>query len=417
MFCQLLRLSRIALLTIGLNSAFAFCAWPTWVDKSESLYAFVSAIPIISSIANAFVVRTFFNQFLGGQSLEECLPKIEALREHQIGTLLGYNNEAETDGSNKDAQLILSRTRHILSSIEAQGKLAKRFCPSDSATGGDSRCWVKIKATGLLTDPSALCRGSIAILEARQDSGLDKDVPYPGLPHDGDWEAALKGSNVTDADRAQLLGLRVTLESIASKARDNNVRIIIDAEQTWYQPVIDSLTEELMQKYNTSDGPATCVASFQAYLRRYPRFLDYQIHRAEEKGYKLLFKQVRGAYMITEAQKWEEGGRKEGGPVWMTKAETDASYNTGMEKTLAIIADQISKTGESKISAVFATHNSMSVDLGIKLLEKYGLANRDTSDGRLLVAKEAAGSIAFAQIYGELFHFTRKLTTFDKFLC
>ena len=32
-----------------------------------------------------------------------------------------------------------------------------------------------------------------------------------------------------------------------SKARDNNVQVVIDAEQSWYQPVIDSLTDELTQ--------------------------------------------------------------------------------------------------------------------------------------------------------------------------
>lgn len=383
---------------------------------SESLYGFVSKIPIISSIADAFVVRTFFRQFLGGQTLEDCIPRIEALRRRQIGTILGYNIEADLDGSSKDPQLILERTRHVLSSIEAQGKLAKQFCANSTAAEGDNRCWVKIKLTGLLTDPSALYRGSIAILKARKDSGLDKDVPYPGLPHDGDWDTALNGSDVSDADRARLLGLRATCEAIASKARDNNVRVIIDAEQTWFQPVIDSLTNELMQNYNTVDGPATCVASFQAYLRRYPQLLDHQIRRAQEKGYILLFKQVRGAYMVAEAEKWRREGRKEEGPAWSTKAETDASFNKGMEKTLATIADQISNTGQSNISAVFATHNSTSVDLGIQLLEKYGLAKRETSDGMLLVDKEAAGSIAFAQIYGKPYPFPDVSVCSNKFV-
>jgi proline dehydrogenase len=346
-------------------------------------------------------MRTFFNQFLGGQTTEDCIPKIEALRKDQIGTLLGYNIEAELDGSSKDSQLIVAQTQHVLSSIDAQGILAKQFWPDSSTTGGDNRCWVRIKVTGLLPHPAALYRGSNAILKAREENGTDKDVPYPGLPHDGDWEAALNGKDVTDADREQLVNLRATLEAIARKARDNNVRIVIDAEQSWYQPVIDSLTDELMQKYNTLDGPATCIASFQAYLRRHPQLLDEQIRRADEKGYKLLFKQVRGAYILTEAERWKKEGRGGEGPVWSTKAETDASFNYGIEKTLAIVADQVRTTGYSRISGVFATHNSISIDLGLQLLEKYGLAERKSADDKLLVTKEAAGSIAFAQLYGE----------------
>lgn len=368
---------------------------------SESLYNVCSKIPIVSSITHAFVMRTFFNQFLGGETTENCIPKIEDLRANQVGTLLGYNIEAELDGSSKDPRLIRAQTQHVLSSIDAQGKMAKKYWPETSTTGGDNRCWVRIKVTGLLPHPIALYHGSNAILNAREEKGLDKNVPYPGLPHDGDWEAALNGKGVTDADREQLLSLRSIMEVIASKARDNNVRIVIDAEQTWYQPVIDSLTDELMQKYNSLDGPATCTASFQAYLRRYPQLIDQQIRRAEEKGYKLLFKQVRGAYMVTEGERWKKEGKTGEGPVWPTKAETDASFNYGIEKTLATVAEQVQKTGHSNLSAVFATHNSISIDLGIQLLEKHGLARRNSDDGRLLVSNEVAGSIAFAQLYGK----------------
>jgi len=367
---------------------------------SEALYNVMSKIPIVSSITHAFVIRTFFNQFLGGEGTGDCIPKIDTLRQHQIGTLLGYNIEAELDGSSKNPDLILKQTQHVLESIEVQGKLAKQYCQDPSATGGDNRSWVRIKITGLLPHPIALYHGSKAILKAREAQGFDKDVPYPGLPHDGDWEAALNGKDVTDSDREQLVALRATLEAIASKARDNNVRIVIDAEQSWYQPVIDSLTDELMQKYNALDGPATCIASFQAYLRRYPQLLDQQIRRAETHGYKLLFKQVRGAYMVTEAERWKQEGRQGPGPVWETKKETDASFNYGIEKTLTTVANQIRKTGISKLSAVFATHNSISIDLGIKLLEKHGLAEC-RADGKLLVPKQVAGSIAFAQLYGK----------------
>jgi proline dehydrogenase len=368
---------------------------------SESLYNILSKIPILASITNAIVMQTFFNQFLGGETTSECLPKIEALRNEEIGTLLGYNIEAELDGSSKQTQLILEQTQHVLSSIEAQGNLARKFWPDTSATGGDNRCWVRIKVTGLLPNPSALYHGSQAILRAREEKGLDKDVPYPGLPHDGDWEAAVE--SVTDSDRKELLNLRAVLENIATKARERNVRIVIDAEQTWYQPVIDSLTDELMQIYNSREGPPTCIASFQAYLRRYPQLLDQQIQRADEKGYKLLFKQVRGAYMVTEAARWKEEGREGPGPVWETKSETDASYNYGVEKTLSTVAEQVRKTGHSRISVVFATHNSISIDRGIELLEKYGMAKRQGDSNRLVVSGEVAGSIAFAQLYGQLF--------------
>ncbi|GLA18572.1 hypothetical protein AnigIFM62618_006222 [Aspergillus niger] len=383
--------------------AFTFCSSPTWVDMSETLYNILSKIPIVSSVTHFFVMNIFFSQFLGGETTDDCIPKIQDLRKGHIGTLLGYNIEAELDGTSKNPELIRAQVERVMESIDAQGQLGRNFYPDTSATGGDNRSWVRIKVTGLLPQPIALLHGSDAILTARESKGLDIDVPYPGLPHDGDWEAALNGKQVTPADRQQLLELYATLDRIMAKAREQNVRVVIDAEQTWYQPIIDSLTDELMQKYNNLDGPAICVASFQAYLRRYPQLLDQQVLRAQEKGYKLLFKQVRGAYIKTEGERWAKEGRKGPGPVWGSKAETDASFNYGIAKTLATVSSQIQETGHSQIGAVFATHNSTSVDLGIRLLEEHGLAKRRSSDGRLIVSNEAAGSISFGQIYGSAY--------------
>ena len=81
------------------------------------------------------------------------------------------------------------------------------------------------------------------------------------------------------------------------------------------------------------------------------------------------------------------------------------SYNYGVEKTLSTVAEQIQKTGHSRISVVFATHNSISIDRGIELLEKYGMAKRQGETNKLVVSGEIAGSIAFAQLYGQLFFF------------
>lgn len=207
---------------------------------------------------------------------------------------------------------------------------------------------------------------------------------------------ALNG--VTDSGCEELVNLRAALETIAARARENNVRIVIDAEQSWYQPVIDSPTDELMQKYNTPDGPATCIASFQAYLRRYPQLLDQQIDHANKKGYRLLLKQVRGAYMVTDAARWKRKAREGPGPVWATKSETDASYNYGIEKTLSTVANQVHHTGHTSISVV---SNSISIDLGIRLLEKYGMAKRERGEDRLVILNEAAGSISLALLYGK----------------
>lgn len=76
----------------------------------------------------------------------------------------------------------------------------------------------------------------------------------------------------------------------------HGVRVIIDGEESWYQPAIDVMTEQLMREFNTgADGkPAVVVATSQAYLRRSPDLIKSQLERAKEGGYKLILNQVRG---------------------------------------------------------------------------------------------------------------------------
>ena len=375
------------------------------------MYNVVSKIPLISSIANSFIIHTFFNQFLGGQTTEECIPKIKQLREAQLGTLLGYNIEATLDGSSKNPGLILKQTEAVLESIDVQAKLAKEFV-GDAASNPDidNKCWVRLKITGLLNDPSALEVGSLAILESRAARGLDKDIPLPGFPHDGDWEAAINGKGVTDYHRDQLVRLRAIMEAIISKARDNNIRCVIDAEQSWYQPVLDALTDELMQKYNKIGGPATCIASFQAYLRRHPQLIEQQIKRAEEKGYKLLSEQVRGAYIVTEAAWWKKKFGEEGSVVWPTKEDTDKSYDGTMEKAISRIAAQVRSNGSARFGAVFATHNAHSVDKAVQLLEQTGFLAKQPRSGMLVLDQNIANSVTFAQLFGMKDDLSNKIT-------
>jgi proline dehydrogenase len=73
-----------------------------------------------------------------------------------------------------------------------------------------------------------------------------------------------------------------------------------------------------------------------------------------------------------------------------------------MDKTLAAVAAQIQRTGKSRISAVFATHNSLSLDEGLEALQRYQLIEGIDENGRLRIPAEVAASFTFAQIYGEL---------------
>lgn len=74
-----------------------------------------------------------------------------------------------------------------------------------------------------------------------------------------------KLSDITPLLRHEFNLLRARLNFICQYAKDKDVKIMIDAEQTYYQSAIHNLALEMMQKHNTE----TCVVynTYQAYLK------------------------------------------------------------------------------------------------------------------------------------------------------
>jgi proline dehydrogenase len=51
-------------------------------------------------------------------------------------------------------------------------------------------------------------------------------------------------------------------------------------------------------------------------LNRQPEYLQAALHHAEENGYILGVKLVRGAYFVQERKKWKDEGRPGPDPIW-----------------------------------------------------------------------------------------------------
>ena len=77
-----------------------------------------------------------------------------------------------------------------------------------------------------------------------------------------------------------------------------NVRLMIDAEQTNFQPAINYMTIFLSRKYNCGEQPPIIFNTFQMYLRNGLENLKEELDRSKKENWNFAAKLVRGAYLV-----------------------------------------------------------------------------------------------------------------------
>ncbi|RSH88590.1 hypothetical protein EHS25_002817, partial [Saitozyma podzolica] len=305
---------------------YSACSIPPLIDNAPGLLHFFthSPIPGLKGLTEAIVRRTFFAQFVPGENVGECTPKMEELRERNIGAVLNYSAEAECETKDDARRLQQARLKEVYRALEGAGEFEDRVAAKGGLRGSTA---FALKVTGLI-DPDILARASTTILRLRPLTHSNAPsspfsaplppVPYPGTPSDVDSRVvahpkgddgrvllALKGT--VEGDMEELRRLWGDLRDLGSFAKRKGVKLMIDAEHTWYQPALDAYTLLLSQEFNRPprkslggvssewNGPLI-FGTYQSYLTRQPQHLLAAIRHAESDGYALGVKLVRGAY-------------------------------------------------------------------------------------------------------------------------
>ena len=189
---------------------------------------------------------------------------------------------------------------------------------------------------------------------------------------------------LSEEEKAEYQRVEDRVEAIFKRGYELSVPVMIDAEQTWIQPVIDDIVMRLMSQYNKEK--AIVQNTYQMYRHDSFERLKQHHQMALDGGFKFGLKIVRGAYMEKEreraiAMKYES-------PIQPDKESTDRDF----DNIIRYMLDHI-----DTIDFMVATHNEESSLLLAKLIDERGLPRNHPG-------------IYFSQLYGMSDHITYNLS-------
>lgn len=298
------------------------------IGKHLVNFAFAVHFPIEGIIRN-----TIYKHFVGGVSIEDCSKTITRLARYNVDSILDYAQEGE---ESEDAF-------------------------------------------------NATCREVIRTVEF---AGNHKNVPFSVFKITGvaRFDLLAKVSEqqpLTDEERAEFRSVEERVDAIFRRGFELDVPVLIDAEETWIQPVLDDMVMNLMSRYNKEK--AIVQNTYQMYRHDSIERIKQHHRMALEGGFKFGLKIVRGAYMEKERNRAAERGYPS--PIQPDKPATDRDFDDITRYFIEHL---------DSIDFMVATHNEESSLLLARLIDEYNLPRNHRG-------------IYFSQLYGMSDHITYNL--------
>ena len=152
---------------------------------------------------------------------------------------------------------------------------------------------------------------------------------------------------------------------------------MIDAEQTYIQYGIDSVTRQIQRLHNTKKIVA--MNTYQAYLKRTRRNVMLDVMGSNMAKIPFAAKLVRGAYLTEESKTALD--HEEESPIYPNKALVDKYYDDVVEFVISNLPPRSHFT--------VASHNETTIDLASDLVKK-----------RQKELEDQKSQISFAQLKG-----------------
>ncbi|XP_026096418.1 proline dehydrogenase 1, mitochondrial isoform X2 [Carassius auratus] len=138
-------------------------------------------------------------------------------------------------------------------------------------------------------------------------------------------------SKFTEEEERQMKRMLQRLDVLAKHAVENGVRLMVDAEQTYFQPAISRLTVEMKRTFNKDK--AVVFNTYQCYLKEAFDNVSMDMELSRREGWCFGAKLVRGAYMYQERSRAAEIGYED--PINPNYESTSRMYQRMNEMGLA----------------------------------------------------------------------------------
>jgi proline dehydrogenase len=251
-----------------------------------------------------------FNHFCGGETIDACDATIARLSRANIKTILDYSAE----GKESDKDFDYTRDQILATMAKAKN---------------------------------------------------NSDIPYAvfkptGVARFGLLEKVQAKEPLTEAEKQELDRVKGRYLAICLCAKDLDIPVMVDAEETWIQQIVDEMVEEMMVQFN-KDKPLV-YTTLQMYRHDRLDYLKDLVFRLHEKGIFTGVKLVRGAYMEKERERAAEKGYPS--PIYPDKPATDKGYDDAVAFCIENLKD---------VAVCVGTHNELSCKKGAEKMISVGI--------------------------------------------
>ena len=305
-------------------------------DLTKAYFLFsVLDYPFLTKIGNMFLLlvlklrlpfktiikKTIFDHFCGGETIDDCKSTFDSLKAYKIYAMPEYSVEAEStfDGFESYKNTMIDLIKYL---------------------GYQGLPFIAIKCTGLM-DIHSLEMISKETLDSKSEKFID---------------------------------FKNRMNDLCKAASKCNVKILIDAEESWIQDAIDMVALDLMEIYNKKVH--TIFLTHQCYRTGTLSKIKENFKRAKQNKFLLGIKLVRGAYMEKERERAKKYNYES--PIQPTKSDTDLEFDNSVKFCI----DNI-----DNISIWVGSHNEFSSMQLVKIMKEKKIKSNDKR-------------IWFSQLYG-----------------